>query len=238
MLLVAISTVVFLAMQGRARAAIPPNSLPIQTRVCHRNRLASASPLPPAGRPRPPRPMRMGRRHAAAACRRGHRGRHMIKIKSASPNWCSKMALKSSFRGHAGSGSMTRKCAGSRSEVFPRCAAAGRRIHDPRTLVRSDRPWHPVRLLRRRGRRVGSARLSRRSHLAQLDDARPSLRQRNSAQEKSGGAVPGGKQAQRLAANEAKFALRVRPIWRRERIEPLVVDRHLGLGSGFARRAD
>ena len=37
------------------------------------------------------------------------------------------------------------------------------------------------------------------------------------------------RQAQRLAANEAKFTLEVKPLWRRDRIEPLVVDRKLAL---------
>jgi hypothetical protein len=35
------------------------------------------------------------------------------------------------------------------------------------------------------------------------------------------------KEAQRLAANEAKFALEVRPLWRQDTIEPLVVDRNV-----------
>jgi hypothetical protein len=37
------------------------------------------------------------------------------------------------------------------------------------------------------------------------------------------------KQAQRLAANEAKFALEVKPLWLQDKIEPLAVDRKLGL---------
>jgi Concanavalin A-like lectin/glucanases superfamily len=37
------------------------------------------------------------------------------------------------------------------------------------------------------------------------------------------------RQAQRLAANEAKFALVVRPLWRRDHVEPLVVDHGLAL---------
>jgi hypothetical protein len=37
------------------------------------------------------------------------------------------------------------------------------------------------------------------------------------------------KQAQRLAANEAKFAVEVQPLWRQDTIEPLAVDRKLAL---------
>jgi hypothetical protein len=37
------------------------------------------------------------------------------------------------------------------------------------------------------------------------------------------------KQAQRLAANEAKFAVEVKPLWRQDKIEPLVVDRNIAL---------
>jgi hypothetical protein len=37
------------------------------------------------------------------------------------------------------------------------------------------------------------------------------------------------KQAQRLAANEAKFAHEVKPLWRQDKIEPLVVDRNIAL---------
>jgi len=37
------------------------------------------------------------------------------------------------------------------------------------------------------------------------------------------------KQAQRLAANEAKFAVEVPPLWRQDTIEPLVVERRLAL---------
>ena len=37
------------------------------------------------------------------------------------------------------------------------------------------------------------------------------------------------KQAQRLAANEAKFALEVKPLWRQDKIEPLAVDRNMAL---------
>lgn len=37
------------------------------------------------------------------------------------------------------------------------------------------------------------------------------------------------RQAQRLAANEAKFALEVKPLWLHDQIEPLVVDRKLAL---------
>jgi hypothetical protein len=37
------------------------------------------------------------------------------------------------------------------------------------------------------------------------------------------------KQAQRLAANEAKFAIEVKPLWRQDKIEPLVVDRNVAL---------
>ncbi len=37
------------------------------------------------------------------------------------------------------------------------------------------------------------------------------------------------KQAQRLAANEAKFALEVKPLWRQDKIQPLVVDRNIAL---------
>ena len=41
---------------------------------------------------------------------------------------------------------------------------------------------------------------------------------------------PGQKrQAQRLAANEAKFTLEVKPLWRHDKIEPLVVDQKLTL---------
>jgi hypothetical protein len=41
---------------------------------------------------------------------------------------------------------------------------------------------------------------------------------------------PGQKrQAQRLAANEAKFTLEVKPLWRNDKIEPLIVDRKLAL---------
>jgi hypothetical protein len=36
-------------------------------------------------------------------------------------------------------------------------------------------------------------------------------------------------QAQRLAANEAKFALEVKPLWLHDKIEPLVVDRNIAL---------
>lgn len=37
------------------------------------------------------------------------------------------------------------------------------------------------------------------------------------------------KQAQRLAANEAKFALEVKPLWLHDKIEPLAVDRNIAL---------
>jgi hypothetical protein len=37
------------------------------------------------------------------------------------------------------------------------------------------------------------------------------------------------KQAQRLAANEAKFALSVKPLWLQDKIEPLAVDRNVAL---------
>jgi hypothetical protein len=37
------------------------------------------------------------------------------------------------------------------------------------------------------------------------------------------------KEAKRLAADEAKFALEVRPLWKKDNIEPLVVDRQLAL---------
>ncbi len=37
------------------------------------------------------------------------------------------------------------------------------------------------------------------------------------------------KQAQRLAADEAKFALEVKPLWRQDKIEPLAIDRNIGL---------
>jgi hypothetical protein len=37
------------------------------------------------------------------------------------------------------------------------------------------------------------------------------------------------KQARRLAANEAKFALEVRPLWTQDTIEPLVIDRQVAL---------
>jgi hypothetical protein len=37
------------------------------------------------------------------------------------------------------------------------------------------------------------------------------------------------KQAQRLAANEAKFALEVKPLWLQDKIEPLAVDRSVAL---------
>jgi hypothetical protein len=37
------------------------------------------------------------------------------------------------------------------------------------------------------------------------------------------------KQAQRLAANEAKFALEVKPLWLQDKIEPLAVDRNVAL---------
>jgi hypothetical protein len=37
------------------------------------------------------------------------------------------------------------------------------------------------------------------------------------------------KQAQRLAANEAKFALEVKPLWLHDKIEPLAVDRNVAL---------
>lgn len=41
---------------------------------------------------------------------------------------------------------------------------------------------------------------------------------------------PGSKkQAQRLAANEAKFALEVKPLWRNDKIEPLAVDRNIAM---------
>ena len=41
---------------------------------------------------------------------------------------------------------------------------------------------------------------------------------------------PGAKrQAQRLAANEAKFAMEVKPLWRQDKVEPLAVDRRLAL---------
>lgn len=41
---------------------------------------------------------------------------------------------------------------------------------------------------------------------------------------------PGSKQkAQRLAANEAKFALEVKPLWRNDKIERLVIDRNIAL---------
>jgi concanavalin A-like lectin/glucanase superfamily protein len=37
------------------------------------------------------------------------------------------------------------------------------------------------------------------------------------------------KQAQRLAANEAKFAVEVKPLWKQDKIEPLVIDRNVAL---------
>jgi ferric-dicitrate binding protein FerR (iron transport regulator) len=37
------------------------------------------------------------------------------------------------------------------------------------------------------------------------------------------------KQAQRLAANEAKFALEVKPLWLNDKIEPLAIDRNIAL---------
>jgi hypothetical protein len=49
-------------------------------------------------------------------------------------------------------------------------------------------------------------------------------------QEKQAVLFPGAKrQAQRLAANEAKFALNVKPLWLNDTIQPLAVDRKLAL---------
>lgn len=64
----------------------------------------------------------------------------------------------------------------------------------------------------------------------ELDDSGSVVGKEIRLKEKQAVLFPGAKQqARRLAANEAKFALDVKPLWLNDNIEPLVVDRKLTL---------
>jgi hypothetical protein len=64
----------------------------------------------------------------------------------------------------------------------------------------------------------------------ELDDSGSVIGKEIRLKEKQAILFPGAKrQAQRLAANEAKFALQVKPLWLDDKIQPLAVDRKLAL---------